>query len=198
MKLCSSLGNPECTGNFFVRQAPHQQLKYLCLAGRQRMARQKLCLQQRSDLLDVSCQDFRRHPDLSFQEAADRQGQFGRPSLVQVNKAVYTPIKEPNFLGVVAGYRGEQSKKLASGRMGANPGCQRAQVRLQRTRVQRKSRARLGDSFTSASSEAGGKVRAEKRVRRESISFTALVRTGCELITWIAISTAVPACSGRT
>src|SRR5580700_10787955 len=100
------------------------------------MAMQKLSIQQRFRLLDERQQNFRRHPELSFEDAADGLRQFSLPRLVEFHKAINAPAEEPYFFRVAVVARRQKSQELAAGSGSAAASSDRPQVGVQGTCIE--------------------------------------------------------------
>src|ERR1700730_13875085 len=100
------------------------------------MAMQKLRIQQGFGLLDEGQQDFGRDPQLAFEDAANGQGHFFLPALVQFHETVNAPAEEAYFLGMTVVARRKKRQELAAGRSGAAAARERPEIGVQGTRVQ--------------------------------------------------------------
>src|SRR6267154_4759149 len=157
MKFYGALRNVKRTGNLFVGKPPHQQLKYLPLSSGERMARQKLGVQQRFRLLNERQQNFRGYPKLSCQGRLHRQRQFRLPSLVELHEAIDAPIKEPRLLLMTSIFRRQQSHKFTAGRGGTAPIRQPTEIASQGTAIEEE------ESWGIASSDGFGFVQGRRQ-----------------------------------
>jgi hypothetical protein len=69
--------------------------------------------------VDVNQQNLGGYPELSFKNILDCQGQFGLPSPMKFDEAIYTPIEKPCYFVKGFGPRGKKYEELAAWRRGA-------------------------------------------------------------------------------